>query len=116
MQNSIKLRPNQLVAVTKHTLESVAVPKPDSDIRISIATSDRDLTNHKPAALDKCLLHHTDKQKLEFALNKMTEKMCITIIQKAKALICKKPNLLAALMALFIDQLPHLEKGGNGAV
>uniref|UniRef100_A0A915IXF3 Uncharacterized protein n=1 Tax=Romanomermis culicivorax TaxID=13658 RepID=A0A915IXF3_ROMCU len=58
MPNSIKLRSNQLITIAKHTLESIAI-----SINLSIATdaSDRDLTNHKPAALDKSLQPHTDK-------------------------------------------------------
>uniref|UniRef100_A0A915HPE8 Uncharacterized protein n=1 Tax=Romanomermis culicivorax TaxID=13658 RepID=A0A915HPE8_ROMCU len=47
MPNSIKLGPNPLVAITKHTLESVAVQKPDSHNHVSVATSDHDFTNHK---------------------------------------------------------------------
>uniref|UniRef100_A0A915KVH9 Reverse transcriptase/retrotransposon-derived protein RNase H-like domain-containing protein n=1 Tax=Romanomermis culicivorax TaxID=13658 RepID=A0A915KVH9_ROMCU len=73
--NSIKLCPNQLVAITKHMLESMAVQILDNGIHVSVAASDCNLTNHELAALDKFLPHHTDKQKLEFALNKITEKM-----------------------------------------
>uniref|UniRef100_A0A915KPE3 Uncharacterized protein n=1 Tax=Romanomermis culicivorax TaxID=13658 RepID=A0A915KPE3_ROMCU len=50
---------------------------------MSIATSDPDLTNHEPAPLDKLLGLHMDKQKLEFALKKMTKKTRITAAQKA---------------------------------
>uniref|UniRef100_A0A915HW50 Uncharacterized protein n=1 Tax=Romanomermis culicivorax TaxID=13658 RepID=A0A915HW50_ROMCU len=58
----------------------------DIHIPVSVATSDHDLTDHEPAAMDKSLTLHMDKQKLEFALNKMTEKTCINAAQKAKAL------------------------------
>uniref|UniRef100_A0A915L2X7 Uncharacterized protein n=1 Tax=Romanomermis culicivorax TaxID=13658 RepID=A0A915L2X7_ROMCU len=84
--NSIKLCPNQWVTSTKHTLKSVADEIQNSDIPISVATSDLDLTNHEPAALDKSLLFHTDKQKLDLVLNKMNKKMRITTTHKAKAL------------------------------
>uniref|UniRef100_A0A915JXW5 Uncharacterized protein n=1 Tax=Romanomermis culicivorax TaxID=13658 RepID=A0A915JXW5_ROMCU len=70
--NSIKLRPNQLVAVPKHTLEFVAVSSSTNDISIAVAASDPGLTNHEPGTLDKSLPCHTDKQKLDFTLNKMT--------------------------------------------
>uniref|UniRef100_A0A915I425 Uncharacterized protein n=1 Tax=Romanomermis culicivorax TaxID=13658 RepID=A0A915I425_ROMCU len=82
--NCIKLRPNQIIAVAKHTLESVAAPIQDSDIRVSVATSDHDLTDHELAALDKSLPLHMDKQKLELALNKMPEKTSVTATQKGR--------------------------------
>uniref|UniRef100_A0A915HL71 Uncharacterized protein n=1 Tax=Romanomermis culicivorax TaxID=13658 RepID=A0A915HL71_ROMCU len=83
MPNSIQLRPNQLVTMAQHTLEAVVVTSPSTDISITFAASDGDLTDHKPAALDKSQSGHTDKQKLDFALNKKTEKTCVTTAQKA---------------------------------
>uniref|UniRef100_A0A915JMH1 Uncharacterized protein n=1 Tax=Romanomermis culicivorax TaxID=13658 RepID=A0A915JMH1_ROMCU len=47
---------------------------------------DHDLTDHEPAALDKSLPCHTDQQKLDFALSKMTAKTYVTAPQKTKAL------------------------------
>uniref|UniRef100_A0A915KQZ7 Peptidase A2 domain-containing protein n=1 Tax=Romanomermis culicivorax TaxID=13658 RepID=A0A915KQZ7_ROMCU len=81
--NSIKLRPNQLLALAKHTLESVAH---FDDFHVTATTLDCNLTNHEPAALDKSLAHHTDKQKVNFALNRMTQKMPINAAQTGKAL------------------------------
>uniref|UniRef100_A0A915KHV9 Uncharacterized protein n=1 Tax=Romanomermis culicivorax TaxID=13658 RepID=A0A915KHV9_ROMCU len=81
--NSIKLRPNQLLAAAKHTLEPAAH---SIDFQVATTTLDCDLTNHEPAPLDKLLPCHTDKQKLEFALNKMTQQTRITAAQKTKAL------------------------------
>uniref|UniRef100_A0A915JK12 Uncharacterized protein n=1 Tax=Romanomermis culicivorax TaxID=13658 RepID=A0A915JK12_ROMCU len=84
--NCIKLRPNQIITMAKHVLESVGAPIQDSNIPVSVAASDHDLTDHQPARLDKSRTLHADKQKLEFASNKMTEKTRITAAQKAKAL------------------------------
>uniref|UniRef100_A0A915I1A1 Uncharacterized protein n=1 Tax=Romanomermis culicivorax TaxID=13658 RepID=A0A915I1A1_ROMCU len=81
--NSIKLRPNQLLAIAKHKLESIATL---DDFHVATATSDCDLTDHQQAALNNSLPHHTDKQKLDFTLNKMTQKMHVSVAQKAKAL------------------------------
>uniref|UniRef100_A0A915JJD3 Uncharacterized protein n=1 Tax=Romanomermis culicivorax TaxID=13658 RepID=A0A915JJD3_ROMCU len=55
------------------------------DCQVATAAAHRDLTYHKPAALDKSLPCHTDQQKLNFPLNKMTAKTHITAAQKAKA-------------------------------
>uniref|UniRef100_A0A915HHZ1 Uncharacterized protein n=1 Tax=Romanomermis culicivorax TaxID=13658 RepID=A0A915HHZ1_ROMCU len=41
---------------------------------VATAASDRDLADHKSATLDKSLPCHTDQEKLDFALNKMTTK------------------------------------------
>uniref|UniRef100_A0A915L0T2 Uncharacterized protein n=1 Tax=Romanomermis culicivorax TaxID=13658 RepID=A0A915L0T2_ROMCU len=73
--------------MAKHTLESVAISSPSNDISVAIAASDHDLTDHEPAELDKSMPCHMDKQKLDFALNKMTEKTPISAAQKAKALV-----------------------------
>uniref|UniRef100_A0A915KYV9 Uncharacterized protein n=1 Tax=Romanomermis culicivorax TaxID=13658 RepID=A0A915KYV9_ROMCU len=78
--------------MAKHMLESVGALIQDGDIRASVAASDRDLTDHELAALDKSLRLHMDKQKLEFALNKMSEKTGITATQKAKALGVLRQN------------------------
>uniref|UniRef100_A0A915IZF3 Uncharacterized protein n=1 Tax=Romanomermis culicivorax TaxID=13658 RepID=A0A915IZF3_ROMCU len=83
--NNIKLQPNQLISITKHMLESVSV---SNDLSIAATASIHNLTDHEPAALDKSSLHHTDKQKLDFALNKMTQKTHVTAAQKGKALVC----------------------------
>uniref|UniRef100_A0A915IJW5 Uncharacterized protein n=1 Tax=Romanomermis culicivorax TaxID=13658 RepID=A0A915IJW5_ROMCU len=83
MPNSIKLCPNQLLAVAKHALRST---EPHMDCQVATTTADCDLTNHEPAARDKSLPCHTDQQKLDFALNKMTAKTYITAPQKTKAL------------------------------
>uniref|UniRef100_A0A915IA85 Uncharacterized protein n=1 Tax=Romanomermis culicivorax TaxID=13658 RepID=A0A915IA85_ROMCU len=71
MSNSIKPRQNQLLAVAKHTLESVAIP---NDFQVAAATSDHDLTDHEPAPLNKSFPPDIDMQKLNFALNKMIQK------------------------------------------
>uniref|UniRef100_A0A915KM75 Uncharacterized protein n=1 Tax=Romanomermis culicivorax TaxID=13658 RepID=A0A915KM75_ROMCU len=44
------------------------------DCEVATAAADCDLTDHEPAALDKSFPCDTDQQKLDFALNKMTEK------------------------------------------
>uniref|UniRef100_A0A915HVJ8 Peptidase A2 domain-containing protein n=1 Tax=Romanomermis culicivorax TaxID=13658 RepID=A0A915HVJ8_ROMCU len=54
--------------------------------RVATTTANRDLTDHEPAALNKSLPCHTDQQKLDFALNKMTTKTYIAAAQKSKAL------------------------------
>uniref|UniRef100_A0A915K6V8 Uncharacterized protein n=1 Tax=Romanomermis culicivorax TaxID=13658 RepID=A0A915K6V8_ROMCU len=54
--------------------------------QVATAATDRDLTDHKLAALDKLLPCHTDQQKLDFALDKMTTKTYLTAAQKSKAL------------------------------
>uniref|UniRef100_A0A915J5V1 WW domain-containing protein n=1 Tax=Romanomermis culicivorax TaxID=13658 RepID=A0A915J5V1_ROMCU len=83
MLNSIKLRPNHLIAMAKHTLGHT-----ESPVHCQVATTavDHDLTDHEPAALDKFLPCHPNQQRLDFALNKMTAKTYITAAQKAKAL------------------------------
>uniref|UniRef100_A0A915JLI3 Uncharacterized protein n=1 Tax=Romanomermis culicivorax TaxID=13658 RepID=A0A915JLI3_ROMCU len=53
---------------------------------------DCDLMDHEPAAFDKSLSCHTIQQKLDFALNKMTAKIRITAMQKAKALNMLRQN------------------------
>uniref|UniRef100_A0A915K588 Uncharacterized protein n=1 Tax=Romanomermis culicivorax TaxID=13658 RepID=A0A915K588_ROMCU len=53
----------------------VEPPAHPNDFQVATTVSDRDLTDHEPAALDKLLLCHTNKQKLDFALNKMTQKI-----------------------------------------
>uniref|UniRef100_A0A915JDX4 Uncharacterized protein n=1 Tax=Romanomermis culicivorax TaxID=13658 RepID=A0A915JDX4_ROMCU len=52
--------------MAKHRLE---YSKTYADCQIAAAATDRDLTDHKPAALDKSFPGHTAQQKLEFALN-----------------------------------------------
>uniref|UniRef100_A0A915IK48 Integrase zinc-binding domain-containing protein n=1 Tax=Romanomermis culicivorax TaxID=13658 RepID=A0A915IK48_ROMCU len=66
--------------------------KPYTDCQVATATSDCDLTNHEPTALDKSFPCHTGQQKLEFALNKMTEKTYVTAAQKEKALSMLRQN------------------------
>uniref|UniRef100_A0A915HX66 Uncharacterized protein n=1 Tax=Romanomermis culicivorax TaxID=13658 RepID=A0A915HX66_ROMCU len=83
MPNSIKLCPNQLIAVAKHMLR---LTDTFIDCQVAMATADRDLTDHEPVALDKSLPCHTNQQKLDFALNKMTAKTYLTAVQKSKAL------------------------------
>uniref|UniRef100_A0A915HW74 Uncharacterized protein n=1 Tax=Romanomermis culicivorax TaxID=13658 RepID=A0A915HW74_ROMCU len=83
MPNSIKLRPNQLLAVAKQALDFTEI---HDECQVAIAAADRDLTDHELAPLDKSLPCHTDQQKLDFALNKMNSKTCITNAQKSKAL------------------------------
>uniref|UniRef100_A0A915JXP3 Uncharacterized protein n=1 Tax=Romanomermis culicivorax TaxID=13658 RepID=A0A915JXP3_ROMCU len=77
--NSIKLCPNQLIAIAKHMLGHT---ESSVDCQVATAATDRDLTDHKPAALDKSFPCHTNQQKLDFALNKMTKKTYITTAQK----------------------------------
>uniref|UniRef100_A0A915IXR7 Uncharacterized protein n=1 Tax=Romanomermis culicivorax TaxID=13658 RepID=A0A915IXR7_ROMCU len=81
MSNSIKLRPNQLIARAKHTL---GYAEPYADCQVATAATHCDLTDHEPAALDKSFPCHTAQQKLEFALNKMTEKTHVSAAQKNK--------------------------------
>uniref|UniRef100_A0A915J3E0 Uncharacterized protein n=1 Tax=Romanomermis culicivorax TaxID=13658 RepID=A0A915J3E0_ROMCU len=50
MRNSIKPCPNQLIAMTKHTLGH---EEPSVNCQVATATADRNLTDHKPAVLDK---------------------------------------------------------------
>uniref|UniRef100_A0A915L2U9 Uncharacterized protein n=1 Tax=Romanomermis culicivorax TaxID=13658 RepID=A0A915L2U9_ROMCU len=71
MLNSIELHPNQLIAVAKHVLEYAEI---FTDCQVATTTGNLDLTNHELAALDKLLPCHTDQQKFDFALNKMTAK------------------------------------------
>uniref|UniRef100_A0A915HXV1 Uncharacterized protein n=1 Tax=Romanomermis culicivorax TaxID=13658 RepID=A0A915HXV1_ROMCU len=89
MPNSIKLQPNQLIAMAKHTLE---YSEAYIDCQIATAAADRDFTDHKPAALDKSFNKSTTYQKLEFTLNKMTEKTYVSAAQKAKALSMLRQN------------------------
>uniref|UniRef100_A0A915L4X2 Uncharacterized protein n=1 Tax=Romanomermis culicivorax TaxID=13658 RepID=A0A915L4X2_ROMCU len=86
--NSIKLRPNQLIAMAKHTL-GYAGSYPNC--QVVTAAADRDLKDQEPAALDKSFPCHTAQQKLEFPLNKMTEKTYRTA-QKTKALCMLRQN------------------------
>uniref|UniRef100_A0A915J107 Uncharacterized protein n=1 Tax=Romanomermis culicivorax TaxID=13658 RepID=A0A915J107_ROMCU len=62
------------------------------DCQVATAAADHDLTDQEPAALDKLLPCHTDQQKLDFALNKMTAKTYVTTVQKAKALCMLRQN------------------------
>uniref|UniRef100_A0A915I8B0 Uncharacterized protein n=1 Tax=Romanomermis culicivorax TaxID=13658 RepID=A0A915I8B0_ROMCU len=59
---------------------------------IATAAADHNLTDHEPATLDKSFPGHTAQQKLEFALNKMTEKTYVSAAQKAKALAMLRHN------------------------
>uniref|UniRef100_A0A915JNE2 Uncharacterized protein n=1 Tax=Romanomermis culicivorax TaxID=13658 RepID=A0A915JNE2_ROMCU len=87
--NSIKLHWNQLIAIAKHTLGHAELY---ADRQVATAASDRDLTIHEPAPLDKSFPCHTAQQKLEFALNKITEKTHVTAAQKEKALSMLRQN------------------------
>uniref|UniRef100_A0A915HP88 Reverse transcriptase RNase H-like domain-containing protein n=1 Tax=Romanomermis culicivorax TaxID=13658 RepID=A0A915HP88_ROMCU len=78
--------------MAKHTLESVAGRIQDSNICVSVAATDHHLTSHEPAQLDKLIPLHMDKQKLEFSLNKMTQKTRVTAAQKTKALGMLRQN------------------------
>uniref|UniRef100_A0A915KV22 Uncharacterized protein n=1 Tax=Romanomermis culicivorax TaxID=13658 RepID=A0A915KV22_ROMCU len=62
------------------------------DSQIATAAANRDLTDHEPAALNKLFPCHTVQQKLEFDLNKMTEKTYVSAAQKAKALNMLRHN------------------------
>uniref|UniRef100_A0A915ILB6 Uncharacterized protein n=1 Tax=Romanomermis culicivorax TaxID=13658 RepID=A0A915ILB6_ROMCU len=62
------------------------------DCQVATATADRDLTDHGPAALDKLFPCHTTQKKLEFAMNKMTEKTHVNAAQKKKALSMLQQN------------------------
>uniref|UniRef100_A0A915K0I3 Uncharacterized protein n=1 Tax=Romanomermis culicivorax TaxID=13658 RepID=A0A915K0I3_ROMCU len=73
----------------KHTLE---YSETYADCQIATAAADRNLTDHKPATLDKSFPGHTAQQKLEFALNKMTKKTYVPAAQKAKALKMLRQN------------------------
>uniref|UniRef100_A0A915HI17 Reverse transcriptase/retrotransposon-derived protein RNase H-like domain-containing protein n=1 Tax=Romanomermis culicivorax TaxID=13658 RepID=A0A915HI17_ROMCU len=87
--NSIKLHPNQLIAVAKHALRHTET---SINCQVPTAAADHDLTDHKPAALDKLLPCHTDQQKLDFALNKMTTKTYVTAPQKSKTIRVLRQN------------------------
>uniref|UniRef100_A0A915IQG3 Uncharacterized protein n=1 Tax=Romanomermis culicivorax TaxID=13658 RepID=A0A915IQG3_ROMCU len=75
--------------MAKHTLGHA---EPSVDCQVATAATDRDLTDHEPAALDKSFPCHTEQQKLEFALNKMTEKTYVTAAQKQTALSMLRQN------------------------
>uniref|UniRef100_A0A915I8N9 Uncharacterized protein n=1 Tax=Romanomermis culicivorax TaxID=13658 RepID=A0A915I8N9_ROMCU len=83
MRLETSMRPNQLLPVAKHKLEPVAH---FDDLQVAATASDHDLMDHEPAMLDKSLPCYNDKQKLDFALNKMTSKTGVTAAQKAKSL------------------------------
>uniref|UniRef100_A0A915I4Y9 Uncharacterized protein n=1 Tax=Romanomermis culicivorax TaxID=13658 RepID=A0A915I4Y9_ROMCU len=51
-QKSIKLRPNQLLAVAK---QGLGFTETHHKCQVATATAGRDLTDHEPAALDKSL-------------------------------------------------------------
>uniref|UniRef100_A0A915L4R1 Uncharacterized protein n=1 Tax=Romanomermis culicivorax TaxID=13658 RepID=A0A915L4R1_ROMCU len=82
--NSIKLQPNELIVMAKHTPE---YSESHVNCQIATAAADRDLTDHEPAALDKLFPCHMAQQKLELALNKMTEKTSPPL-KKQKPLTC----------------------------
>uniref|UniRef100_A0A915LE86 Uncharacterized protein n=1 Tax=Romanomermis culicivorax TaxID=13658 RepID=A0A915LE86_ROMCU len=86
--NSIKLRRNQLLPVAKH---AHGFTKNHDKCQVATTAADRDLTDHEPAALDKSLPCHTDQQKLDFALDKMTAKTYLTPTQRSKA-FCMLPQ------------------------
>uniref|UniRef100_A0A915KYM6 Uncharacterized protein n=1 Tax=Romanomermis culicivorax TaxID=13658 RepID=A0A915KYM6_ROMCU len=67
----------------KHTL---GFTDTRNECQVATTTADRDLTDHEPAALNKWLPCHTNQQKLDFALTKMTAKTYISAVQKSKAL------------------------------
>uniref|UniRef100_A0A915KVJ4 Uncharacterized protein n=1 Tax=Romanomermis culicivorax TaxID=13658 RepID=A0A915KVJ4_ROMCU len=94
MSNSIKLRPNKLITVANHALRYT---KMSMDCQVATATAYHDLTDHKPATLDKLLPCHTNQQKLDFALNKMTTKTYVTTAQKTTALHmqCQNRNVFS---------------------
>uniref|UniRef100_A0A915K4T8 Uncharacterized protein n=1 Tax=Romanomermis culicivorax TaxID=13658 RepID=A0A915K4T8_ROMCU len=75
--------------MAKHTLGHA---EPSVNCQVMTAAADRDLTDHEPAAYDKSFPCHTLQQKLEFALNKMTEKTYVTPTQKEKALSMLRQN------------------------
>uniref|UniRef100_A0A915L5G8 Peptidase A2 domain-containing protein n=1 Tax=Romanomermis culicivorax TaxID=13658 RepID=A0A915L5G8_ROMCU len=75
--------------VAKQALGQVESP---IDCQVATPAADGDLRDHEPAALDKSRHCHTDQQKLDFALNKMTEKTYITAAQKSKALRMLRQN------------------------
>uniref|UniRef100_A0A915HFZ0 Uncharacterized protein n=1 Tax=Romanomermis culicivorax TaxID=13658 RepID=A0A915HFZ0_ROMCU len=89
MPNSIKLCQNQLITMAKYTLGHA---EPSVNCQVATTPADRDLTDHEPAALDKSFPCHTAQQKLEFALNKMTEKTYISAAKKKKALSMLQQN------------------------
>uniref|UniRef100_A0A915HF83 Uncharacterized protein n=1 Tax=Romanomermis culicivorax TaxID=13658 RepID=A0A915HF83_ROMCU len=62
------------------------------DCQVATAAADHDLTDQELAAFDKSLPCHTNQQKLDLALNKMTAKTRITAAQKAKALNILQQN------------------------
>uniref|UniRef100_A0A915IMB7 Reverse transcriptase RNase H-like domain-containing protein n=1 Tax=Romanomermis culicivorax TaxID=13658 RepID=A0A915IMB7_ROMCU len=67
------------------------------DCQVATATAYHDLTDHKPATLDKLLPCHTNQQKLDFALNKMTTKTYVTTAQETTALHmqCQNGNVFS---------------------
>uniref|UniRef100_A0A915HRW5 Uncharacterized protein n=1 Tax=Romanomermis culicivorax TaxID=13658 RepID=A0A915HRW5_ROMCU len=66
----------------------------ESPVNCQVATAAADcvLTDHEPAALHKSLPCHTNQQRLEFALNKMTAKTYVKAAKKAKALCMLRQN------------------------
>uniref|UniRef100_A0A915KFY4 Reverse transcriptase n=1 Tax=Romanomermis culicivorax TaxID=13658 RepID=A0A915KFY4_ROMCU len=91
--NSIKLHPNQLIAVAKHTLGFTAT---HADCQVATAAADRNLTNHEPAALDKSLLCRTEQQKLDFALNKMTTKITLPPHKSQRPFACYNKTAMSS--------------------
>uniref|UniRef100_A0A915IZE3 Uncharacterized protein n=1 Tax=Romanomermis culicivorax TaxID=13658 RepID=A0A915IZE3_ROMCU len=87
--NSIKLCPNQLITVAKHVLRFAET---SINCQVATAAADHDLTDHEPAGLVRLLPCHTNQQKLDFALNKMTAKTYVTAAQKSKALRMLRQN------------------------
>uniref|UniRef100_A0A915L2Q8 Uncharacterized protein n=1 Tax=Romanomermis culicivorax TaxID=13658 RepID=A0A915L2Q8_ROMCU len=87
--NSIKLCQNQLITMAKHTLGHA---EPSVNCQVATTPADRDLTDHEPAALNKSFPCHTTQQKLEFTLNKMTEKTYVSAAKKKKALSMLRQN------------------------
>uniref|UniRef100_A0A915KMQ6 RNA-directed DNA polymerase n=1 Tax=Romanomermis culicivorax TaxID=13658 RepID=A0A915KMQ6_ROMCU len=66
--------------------------EPSIDCQVATAAADWDVTDQEPAALDKSFPCHTDQQKLDFAMNKMTAKTYVTAAQKTKALCMLRQN------------------------
>uniref|UniRef100_A0A915ILW1 Uncharacterized protein n=1 Tax=Romanomermis culicivorax TaxID=13658 RepID=A0A915ILW1_ROMCU len=79
MPNSIKLHPNQLLAVAKHVL---GFTETSIDCQVATTAADRNLTDHEPTALDKSLPCHTDQQKLDFALFRFEQDDCKNILYR----------------------------------
>uniref|UniRef100_A0A915KRH7 Uncharacterized protein n=1 Tax=Romanomermis culicivorax TaxID=13658 RepID=A0A915KRH7_ROMCU len=108
-QASISISPNcqQWVAGTVFPSTTTSIPDlivqplPNNQVAMEFPiettivniTNNCNLMDHELSRHDKSLLHHTNKQKLDFPLNKVTiQNMCVSTAQKTKALSILQHN------------------------